>query len=94
MTIQAALTAHLVLSKLHTQHAPSAINRLTDLEVPMHLLRATLVGVVAQRLIRVLCKDCRVVVDDSNRAAADALGIDLNDRRRPQFALRSAARDR
>ncbi len=85
MAIQAALTGHLVLSTLHTQDAPSAISRLIDLEVPMHLLRATLVGVVAQRLIRVLCKDCRVVVDDSNRAAADALGIDLNDRRPPLY---------
>ena len=85
MAIQAALIGHLVLSTLHTQDAPSAISRLVDLEVPMHLLRATLVGVVAQRLIRILCKDCRVVVDDSNRAAADALGIDLNDRRSPLY---------
>ena len=85
MAIQAALTGHLVLSTLHTQDAPSAINRLVDLEVPMHLLRATLVGVVAQRLIRVLCKDCRVVVDDFHRTAADALGIDLNDRRSPLY---------
>ena len=60
MAIQAALTGHLVLSTLHTQDAPSAISRLVDLEVPMYLLRATLVGVVAQRLIRILCKDCRV----------------------------------
>ena len=54
--IQAAQTGHLVLSTLHTQDAPSSISRLIDLEVPMHLLRATLVGVVAQRLIRILCK--------------------------------------
>ena len=60
MAIQAALIGHLVLSTLHTQDAPSAISRLVDLEVPMYLLRATLVGVVAQRLIRILCKDCRV----------------------------------
>lgn len=59
MAIQAALIGHLVLSTLHTQDAPSAISRLVDLEVPMYLLRATLVGVVAQRLIRILCKDCR-----------------------------------
>ena len=59
MAIQAALTGHLVLSTLHTNDAPTAINRLMDLGVPDHLLRVTLNGVMAQRLVRLLCPHCR-----------------------------------
>ena len=55
MAIQASLTGHLVLSTLHTNDAPSAISRLLELGVPGHLLKATLVGVMAQRLVRTLC---------------------------------------
>ena len=59
MAIQAALTGHLVFSTLHTNDAPSAIIRLMDIGVPHYLLRATLLGVVAQRLARTLCPHCR-----------------------------------
>jgi len=59
MAIQAALTGHLVLSTLHTNDAPSSIVRLLDLGVPHYLLRGTLVGVVAQRLMRTLCEHCK-----------------------------------
>ncbi|HLT27338.1 MAG TPA: GspE/PulE family protein [Zeimonas sp.] len=59
MAIQAALTGHLVLSTLHTNDAPSAITRLLDLGVPPYLLTATLVGVMAQRLVRTLCESCK-----------------------------------
>lgn len=59
MAIQASLTGHLVLSTLHTNDAPSAIVRLLDLGVPHYLLRGTLTGVVAQRLVRTLCVDCK-----------------------------------
>ena len=59
MAIQAALTGHLVLSTLHTNDAPSAITRLLDLGVPPYLLNATLIGVMAQRLVRTLCESCR-----------------------------------
>jgi len=59
MAIQAALTGHLVLSTMHTNDAPSAITRLLDLGVPPYLISATVVGVMAQRLVRTLCKDCR-----------------------------------
>lgn len=59
MAIQAALTGHLVLSSLHTNDAPSAITRLLELGVPSYLIKATLVGVVAQRLVRVLCPNCK-----------------------------------
>jgi general secretion pathway protein E len=59
MAIQAALTGHLVLSTLHTNDAPSAVTRLLDLGVPAYLLGATVVGVMAQRLVRTLCPTCR-----------------------------------
>ena len=59
MAIQAALTGHLVLSTLHTNDAPSAITRLLDLGVPPYLLNATLLGIMAQRLVRTLCPHCK-----------------------------------
>lgn len=59
MAIQAALTGHLVFSTLHTNDAPSAITRLLELEVPAYLIKATLIGVMAQRLVRVLCPHCK-----------------------------------
>jgi len=59
MAIQAALTGHLVLSTLHTNDAPSAITRLLDLEVPSYLLQSTILGVMAQRLLRTLCPHCK-----------------------------------
>jgi general secretion pathway protein E len=65
MAIQAALTGHLVLSTLHTNDSPSAITRLLELGVPAYLIRATLIGVLAQRLVRTLCPDCKAAVDIS-----------------------------
>ncbi|HTD06893.1 GspE/PulE family protein [Undibacterium sp.] len=59
MAIQAALTGHLVLSTLHTNDAPSAIMRLLELGVPYYLLEATIIGILAQRLVRTLCKHCK-----------------------------------
>ncbi len=59
MAVQAALTGHLVLSTLHTNDAPSAIARLTEIGVPSYLITATLIGVVAQRLVRTLCPHCK-----------------------------------
>ncbi|MCG8325182.1 MAG: GspE/PulE family protein, partial [Thiotrichales bacterium] len=59
IAIQAALTGHLVLSSLHTNDAPSAITRLIDLGVQPFLIGATLLGVLAQRLIRTLCPHCK-----------------------------------
>ncbi|HEX9672922.1 MAG TPA: GspE/PulE family protein [Burkholderiales bacterium] len=68
MAIQAALTGHLVLSTLHTNDAPSAITRLLDLEVPSYLLQSTILGVMAQRLLRTLCPNCKEPhdLDDSS----------------------------
>ncbi|WP_404937873.1 GspE/PulE family protein [Pseudomonas sp. JDS08PS003] len=59
MAIQAALTGHLVLSTLHTNDAPGAISRLLELGVPHYLIKATLIGVMAQRLLRTLCPHCK-----------------------------------
>jgi len=58
MAIQAALTGHLVISTLHTNDAPAAITRLLELGIPYYLLRNTLIGVIAQRLVRTLCPSC------------------------------------
>jgi general secretion pathway protein E len=59
MAVQAALTGHLVLSTLHTNDAPSAITRLLDLGVPAYLLQSSILGVMAQRLVRTLCRHCK-----------------------------------
>ncbi len=59
MAIQASLTGHLVLSTLHTNDAPAAISRLLDLGVPPYLLNSSLLGIMAQRLVRTLCPHCK-----------------------------------
>ncbi|PIQ95581.1 MAG: type II secretion system protein GspE [Nitrospinae bacterium CG11_big_fil_rev_8_21_14_0_20_56_8] len=60
IAVQAALTGHLVLSTLHTNDAPGAISRLSDLGIEPFLLASSIVGVLAQRLIRTICKQCKV----------------------------------
>ena len=68
VAVQAALTGHLVLSTLHTNDAPSAVTRLLDLGVPSFMLKAVLIGVVAQRLVRRLCPHCKHAVElDADR---------------------------
>ena len=59
MATQAALTGHLVLSTLHTNDAPSAVTRLVELGTPPYLINATVLGVMAQRLVRTLCPHCK-----------------------------------
>ncbi|EJL89707.1 type II secretory pathway, ATPase PulE/Tfp pilus assembly pathway, ATPase PilB [Polaromonas sp. CF318] len=59
MAVQAALTGHLVFSTLHTNDAPSAVSRMMELGVPSYLINATMLGVLAQRLVRTLCPSCR-----------------------------------
>ena len=70
MAVQAALTGHLVLSTLHTNDAPSAITRLMDLGVPPYLIQSTVLGVLAQRLVRTLCPHCKqaTTLDDDTWA--------------------------
>ncbi len=69
MAVQAALTGHLVFSTLHTNDAPSAVSRLMELGVPPYLINATLLGVLAQRLVRTLCSNCREKDDSASREA-------------------------
>ncbi|WP_223826027.1 GspE/PulE family protein [Spongiibacter pelagi] len=71
MAIQAALTGHLVISTLHTNDAPSAISRLLELGVPAYLVRATVLGVMAQRLVRNLCPHCKTVQPMSEAEQAE-----------------------
>jgi general secretion pathway protein E len=59
IAIQAALTGHLVISTMHTNDAASAITRLIEIGVPPYLINATLIGVMAQRLVRILCPHCK-----------------------------------
>lgn len=79
--IQAALTGHLVLSTLHTNDAPSSITRLLDIGVPPYLIQATLVGVIAQRLVRVICEHCKESLNIDNELLKST-GIDLPDKNR------------
>ena len=59
IAMQAALTGHLVLSTLHTNDAPEAISRLVDIGVEPYLISSSIIGVLAQRLIRTVCPDCK-----------------------------------
>jgi general secretion pathway protein E len=78
MAVQSALTGHLVLSTLHTNDAPSAVTRLLELGIAPYLLNATFNGVMAQRLLRTLCKHCKQPVPlhrAEDQAAWDALVV-------------------
>jgi general secretion pathway protein E len=71
MAVQAALTGHLVLSTLHTNDAPTAITRLLDLGLPSFLIRSTVLGVMAQRLVRTLCPHCKQTSNISAKEWSD-----------------------
>ncbi len=77
MAVQAALTGHLVFTTLHTNDAPSAIMRLMELGIPPYLINATVLGVLAQRLVRTLCPACRVREDDAATEASSKALADL-----------------
>jgi general secretion pathway protein E len=72
MAVQAALTGHLVFSTLHTNDAPSAITRLIELGIAPYLINATLLGVLAQRLVRTLCASCKVPDADARATTLEA----------------------
>jgi type IV pilus assembly protein PilB len=74
MAVRAALTGHLVFSTLHTNDAVGAIPRLIDMGVEPFLVASSLVAVIAQRLVRVICKECKEAVDVPNIALLDELG--------------------
>ena len=73
--IEASLTGHLVFSTLHTNDAPSAITRLADIGIEPFLLTATLQGILAQRLVRRVCKGCKTEYDPSDEVLR-RLGVD------------------
>ncbi len=73
MAVQAALTGHLVFSTLHTNDAPSAITRAMELGVPPYLINATVLGVLAQRLVRTLCPHCKTRDEVATRADLEAV---------------------
>jgi len=74
MGIQASLTGHLVFSTLHTNDAPSAITRLIDMGVPPYLVASSVVAIMAQRLVRVVCQKCKQPITYS-QSALEAAGI-------------------
>jgi general secretion pathway protein E len=101
IAIQAALTGHLVFSTLHTNDAPGAITRLLDLGVEPYLVASSVIGVVAQRLVRLICKHCKAEYAPTERELA---GIGLSPRDVPggrlwrgrgcPYCLNSGYRDR
>jgi general secretion pathway protein E len=68
IAIQAALTGHLVLSTLHTNDAPSAVTRMLDIGVPPYLIQSSVLGIMAQRLVRTLCPHCKRPTEISDQA--------------------------
>jgi len=72
MGIQASLTGHLVFSTLHTNDAPGAITRLIDMGVPSYLVSSTIIGVLAQRLVRVVCEKCKTQIRPSKEMLDEA----------------------
>lgn len=78
IAIQAALTGHLVLSTLHTNDAPSAVTRLVDMGIEPYLLSSSLVGVLAQRLVRRICPDCKTPYSPSDKEL-ESIGLTESD---------------
>jgi general secretion pathway protein E len=89
IAVQAALTGHQVLSTLHTNDAASSITRLQDMQVDDYLLTSTIQGVLAQRLVRRLCTECRVPYEPE-AAVAQRLGLDKLTTERPLTLYRAA----
>jgi general secretion pathway protein E len=75
MAVQAALTGHLVLSTLHTNDAPTAVTRLVDLGLPPYLVNSTVLGVMAQRLVRTLCSKCKTEAEPLSDEHWEALTL-------------------
>jgi len=78
IAIQASLTGHLVFSTLHTNDAPGAITRLLDLGVEPYLVASSVIGVVAQRLVRLICKHCKAEYQPTDREVA-GIGLAMRD---------------
>jgi type IV pilus assembly protein PilB len=78
ISIQASLTGHLVLSTLHTNDSPGAVTRLVDMGVEPFLISSTLMGVLGQRLVRTICKNCRTPFEPTEQQLA-MLGLSAHD---------------
>ena len=78
ISVQAALTGHLVLSTLHTIGSAETISRLCEMGIKHYLLSDTLRGIIAQRLVRVICPVCKVE-DDVDKSTREVLGLDANE---------------
>lgn len=78
IAIQASLTGHLVLSTLHTNDAPSAVTRLVDMGIEPYLLSSCVVGILAQRLVRRICPDCKEPYEPTDREL-QSIGLERND---------------
>lgn len=79
IAIRAALTGHLVLSTLHTNSAPGAITRLLDMDVPSYLIASSLTCVLAQRLARMICRECKTPIPESDpqyQTSIETLGLE------------------
>ena len=85
MGIQASLTGHLVFSTLHTNDAASAVTRMTDMGVPGYLVASSVIGILAQRLVRLICVRCKTKYTPSDAALEEA-GIPLEAGRNAEFA--------
>jgi general secretion pathway protein E len=79
--VQAAMTGHLVLSTLHTNDAPSSITRLLDLGIPPFLIQATMVGILAQRLVRKICSHC-IESFEMESTELNAMGLEVGGKSR------------
>jgi len=79
IAIKSALTGHLVLSTLHTNDAPSAITRLTEMGIEPYLVSSTVLGIVAQRLVRTVCKHCKKEDHQTSEQIRNILNVDKKD---------------
>src|SRR5207248_1346500 len=84
IAVQAALTGHMVFSTLHTNDAPSTITRLRDMGLETYLITATLEGILAQRLVRRICEDCRTEFNPSQEMLME-LNLRADDVRGKKF---------
>ncbi len=82
IAMQAALTGHVVLSTLHTNDAPEAISRLVDIGVEPYLISSCVIGVLAQRLVRTICPDCKAPYQADSKNIND-LGVDVSKLKQP-----------
>ncbi|NQY22198.1 MAG: type II/IV secretion system protein [Campylobacteraceae bacterium] len=76
ISIQAALTGHLLFSTLHTNRAPAAITRLIDMGVEKYLISSSLLAVLAQRLVRILCEDCKTF--DESKSSYEIFNVSVS----------------